>query len=490
MAYSEEIGRMGTSAKKKDGTGYANYKEAADANSVIEEKIGLSLAKSGQLLNVAKNIAEKSKVPVYAKAHTTAPEISELSEAGKDKIDGEADTFGGARGVKEGWETLGAYTFRVMNEIEKDKGTKSKYSQVQAGNTANPYFGNPGEKKPEFDKPISTLSFVDLPTTAQTYLTQKATAPLPPNASGLSFNYDGLDPNAKFAILKDYRYQNEAAQATAKELTTQLQKRPPIGINMRPITIALNNLNHKTPNEAAARTTAILVIKATMGTTDRDDAKAQLGALLDIVVDKHTSGDNTNMVKKGNNPLNPHEDKWIDDTVAAGKPIISGPSGHTLRYLNFWAEKRKQEKERAGGNINGWPSLEAARLVMMANLMPPKHHSYDEIMTSSIGIKDEIKPPLLYKHKSSYLDLATHQETDAKKIALNAYVEAEAGKVKTDKSTDKRPEGYDKEKEQRHIQHAIQRLAGVLNDCWFSDTTYKAINDAIIALNTEKDAAG
>lgn len=483
MAVHEDIMKEDTGIDK-DGGGKLSYAEAVAERSKIEEQIGLSLAKNGQLLNVAKNIAEKSKVPVYDQAHTTAPGVSELSEAGKDKIDGEADTFGGARGVKEGWETLGAYTFRVMNEIEKDKGTKSKYSKVQAGNTANPYFGTPGQKKPEFDKPISTLSFVDLPTTAQTYLTQKATAPLPANASGLSFNYDGLDSNAKFAILKDYRYQNEAAQATATLLKEKFSGKGAIKAALEAIDKA------SSPKEREnKRTDAITTIRAAISTTTNDDEKAQLGALLDIVVDKHTSGDNTNMVKRGNNTDNPKEDQWIEDTVKAGKPIISGPSGHTLRYLNFWAEKRNNENSREGGSVTNWPSLEAARLVMMANLMPPKHHSYDEIMTSSIGIKDETKPPLQYKHKSSYLDLATHQETDAKKIALTAYTASEAGKVKTDKSTDKRPEEYDKEKEQRHIQHAIQRLAGVLNDCWFSDTTQKAIKDAIKALNAEKDAA-
>lgn len=437
----------------KDGGGKLSYAEAVAERSKIEEQIGLSLAKNGQLLNVAKNIAEKSKVPVYDQAHTTAPGVSELSEAGKDKIDGEADTFGGARGVKEGWETLGAYTFRVMNEIEKDKGTKSKYSKVQAGNTANPYFGNPREKKPEFDKPISTLSFVDLPTTAQTYLTEKATAPLPPNASGLSFNYDGLDPNAKFAILKDYRYQNEAAQATATLLKEKFSGKGAIKAALEAIDKA------SSPKEREnKRTDAITTIRAAISTTTNDDEKAQLGALLDIVVDKHTSGDNTNMVKRGNNTDNPKEDQWIEDTVKAGKPIISGPSGHTLRYLNFWAEKRNNENSREEGSVTNWPSLEAARLVMMANLMPPKHHSYDEIMTSSIGIKDETKPPLQYKHKSSYLDLATHQETDAKEIALNAYAESEAKEVVTDSTTDQTPEGYNSDSEKDLIDQAIETL--------------------------------
>lgn len=416
----------------KDGGGKLSYAEAVKDREKIETKIGLSLAKDSRVTKIAANIHEKSLIT--------------LNDEDKSVITTQANKFGGARASQEDIETLGRYVFETMHHIEKDK---AAYSESKTAD--HPYFPT-GQKKPEFDKPISTLSFVDLPTTAQTYLTEKATAPLPPNASGLSFNYDGLDPNAKFAILKDYRYQNEAAQATATLLKEEFSGK-------EAIKAVLEAIDNASPEEREnKRTDAITTIRAAISTTTNDDEKAQLGALLDVVVDKHTSGDNTNMVKRGNNPDNPKEDQWIEDTVKAGKPIISGPSGHTLRYLNFWAEKRKQEKERAGGNINGWPSLEAARLVMMANLMPPKHHSYDEIMTSSIGIKDETKPPLLYKHKSSYLDLATHQETDAKEIALNAYAESEAKEVVTDSTTDQTPEGYNSDSEKDLIDQAIETL--------------------------------
>lgn len=440
----------------KDGGGKLSYAEAVKDREKIEEQIGLSLAKNARIPNIASQIHEKSRIT--------------LEEKDKKEIAEQANKFGGARASQEGVETLGRYVFETMHHIEKDK---AKYSRSRT--IGHPYFPT-GQKKPEFDKPISTLSFVDLPTTAQTYLTQKAGVPLPPNATDLSFNYDGLDPSVKFAILKDYRYQNEAAQATATLLKEEFSGK-------EAIKAALEAIDNASPEEREnKRTDAITTIRDAISATTNVDEKAKLGALLDIVVDKHTSGDNTNMVKRNNNPDNAHEKEWIDATVAAGKPIISGPSGHTLRYLNFWAEKRQEEK-KAGGNITDWPSLEAARLVMMANLMPPKHHSYDEIMTSSIGIKDETKPPLQYKHKSSYLDLATHQETDAKEIALNAYAESEAKEVATDSTTDQTPEGYNSDSEKDLIDQAIETLEQITT--MFPSLTTK-LGSAQVALRAEK----
>lgn len=401
MAYSKEISEMGTSAKKENGTSYANYKEAADANSVIEEQIGLSLAKNGQLLNVAKNIAEKSQVALDAKD--------------KSEIEDQANKFGGARASQEGVETLGRYVFETMHHIEKDK---AKYSTSRT--VGHPYFPI-HEKKPEFDKPLAEYKWEELPEEAQTSIDKLQNAIVLPAHEGgpnvYATKYDDLNSKTKGNLLEPFRFKDDRKWKASGGISSSTQE-------------ARNAINaYKDNPSEATRVAAFTAIKAALSQVDLSDKeKATLGAALDIVADKHTNGDHTNLVRRdGNNGV---KDKWIDDTVAAGKPIISGPSGHTLRYLNFWAEKRQEEK-KAGGNITDWPSLEAARLVMMANLMPPKHHSYDEIMTSSIGIKDETKPPLLYKHKSSYLDLATHQETDAKEIALNAYVEAEAGKVKS-----------------------------------------------------------
>jgi hypothetical protein len=60
------------------------------------------------------------------------------------------------------------------------------------------------------------------------------------------------------------------------------------------------------------------------------------------------------------------------------------------------------------------PSLEEARLVMLANLMAPKdHHSYHEIMLASIGVYNGVDV-LEYKHKESYDDIGST------KIGFNA----------------------------------------------------------------------
>ncbi|WP_163831911.1 hypothetical protein [Spartinivicinus ruber] len=51
------------------------------------------------------------------------------------------------------------------------------------------------------------------------------------------------------------------------------------------------------------------------------------------------------------------------------------------------------------------PTLNEARLVMLANLLSPKsHHSYHEIMSATIGISDG-KDMLIYQHPNSYEDI-------------------------------------------------------------------------------------
>lgn len=453
MAYSKEISEMGTSAKKENGTSYANYKEAADANSVIEEQIGLSLAKNGQLLNVAKNIAEKSQVALDAKD--------------KSEIEDQANKFGGARASQEGVETLGRYVFETMHHIEKDK---AKYSRSRT--IGHPYFPT-GQKKPEFDKPLADCKWEELPEEAQTSIDKLQNAIVLPAHEGgpnvYATKYDDLNSKTKGNLLEPFRFKDDRKWKASGGISSSTQE-------------ARDAINaYKNAPTEGKREIAFTAIKAALSQVDLSDKeKATLGAALDIVADKHTNGDHTNLVRRdGNNGV---KDKWIDDTVAAGKPIISGPSGHTLRYLNFWAEKRQEEK-KAGGNITDWPSLEAARLVMMANLMPPKHHSYDEIMTSSIGIKDETKPPLQYKHKSSYLDLATHQETDAKEIALNAYAESEAKEVATDSTTDQTPEGYNSDSEKDLIDQAIETLEQITT--MFPSLTTK-LDSVQVALRAEK----
>lgn len=119
---------------------------------------------------------------------------------------------------------------------------------------------------------------------------------------------------------------------------------------------------------------------------------------------QHKTGEFSNVVR-GRDPDDPAVENWITGALRNFKPIISGPSGHTLRFLNHWAWVRKQAKQANSAKMAQYPSLEEARLLMMANMMPPKnHHSYHEIMSASIGITDGDET-LSYAHPGDYSDL-------------------------------------------------------------------------------------
>lgn len=420
MAYSREIAEMGTGINHTGDT----YADVAEENSKIEQKIGLSLAKNNDLTNLAKKIHEKSQI------------ASKLEDTDHEAIKGQADSFGGARASQEKWSTLGRYVFETMHIIEKNKGT---YSTSGAPN--HPYFPE-GAIKPEFDQPINQYTWGRLPKQIQRYLSGTD------NFSGKALIklYDDLSSDKRKEVLLNYRYENASMDMETVSFINISQSLPEEIIDAVQCLIA-----H--PENDSFREIAKDRIRTKMNTlegaelSERDkQQKAQLAALLDIVVDKHTSGDHTNIVSMNRDGR--AKDQWIEDTVKAGKPIISGPSGHTLRYLNFWKKKRDEQKQAEGElsysgaeHVENWPSLEAARLVMMANLLPPRHHSYDEVMTASIGIADETNTDgnsLKYKHKSSYHDLTgdCHKDAIAKAIAQKAFTESEASTIQSNTDID------------------------------------------------------
>lgn len=421
MAYSDEIAGMDTQAKNSEGHIYGNYQAAVDANSEIEQKIGLSLAKNSKLTDLAKKINEKAKIPTFDQS--SRPDQPQMDLTDKLQIEGQRDSFGGARASAEGWDTLGRSVHEAMHVIEKDK---AKYSKVQAGNTANPYFGRPKSRKPEFDQPIADYKWEQLPPQIQEDLSGMHDF----KGAGLIKAYNALSSDIRRSvILNDYRYKNKSIDKTAIVF---------LASDISADIIASVKKIVDDPKNAKLRAATKIQILQAMGAAP-DDQKAQLAALLDIVIDKHTSGDHTNIVSR--NGDGGVKDQWIEDTVIAGKPIISGPSGHTLRYLNFWAEKRNENIVEAQDQ-NEWPSLEAARLVMMADLLPPRHHSYDEVMTASIGIKDKTKQPgthLMYQHKSSYDDIKKEnvKDTNLHSIVEDAYELTGAKGVKGNGNIDK-----------------------------------------------------
>lgn len=80
------------------------------------------------------------------------------------------------------------------------------------------------------------------------------------------------------------------------------------------------------------------------------------------------------------------------------KPILSGPSGTAFRYLKAWRDVKRMCGEPS-------PTMEEARLVILANLLPPNsHHSYHEIMDGSVGVGG-----LQYKDKEGYGDILKPQ---------------------------------------------------------------------------------
>lgn len=403
MAVSDKIMNSRTGI---DDTGRV-YKDAFTDNSKVEKEIGLSLARNPAVTKFASDINRAAKINSY-----------ELIKNNNEKatIESQQGSIGGARASVERVESLGRYVFEAMHEIEKNPKIKTKYSRVRnKAENLNPYFGKSGNKKPEFDTPLSSVKWEELPDNVKKSLdSDESKSPFKKLGSNV---YDALNADAKKTILSEYRYQSEAAEGTADSLRWY----PSLKGSIDSCNMLTKMVTSSSDEEEANRTKAMEAIKSAMKSGDVK-TKAELGALFDIVADKHTSGDSTNLVQfdkdEDGELIDNEKNRWIKDTIAAGKPIISGPSGHTLRYLNFWAEKRQSDQAAIAG-----PSLEAARLVMMADLMPPKHHSYDEIMTASIGISDNSKT-LTYNHKSSYEDL-NEQTEDAQAPAKQAYDDAE-----------------------------------------------------------------
>lgn len=133
--------------------------------------------------------------------------------------------------------------------------------------------------------------------------------------------------------------------------------------------------------------------------------------------------------------------RWYLSALAAAKPIYSGPSGHALGYLNLYAKAYDRDEAikavlatdvGAGGRAGprDKPTLEQARLVMLAALIGKKqHHTYDEVMVASHGIATQSDPrrdnTLSYRHAYSYADIA--QSGDP--IAVEAFAQARASVI-------------------------------------------------------------
>ncbi|MCI3207193.1 MULTISPECIES: hypothetical protein [Pandoraea] len=157
-----------------------------------------------------------------------------------------------------------------------------------------------------------------------------------------------------------------------------------------------------TPDERSRLLHDLLDITWSTAKYTGDEANGRDLSPIGSDVRQHRTGDRSNMVRTSDRN-DPQIAKFALGAIVHDKPVISGPSGHTLRYLNHYAQCR--EMAAYAGDVSDWPSLAEARMVMMANLMPPKdHHSYHEIMAASIGVTDGSEM-LHYRDRATYADL-------------------------------------------------------------------------------------
>ncbi|MGE8059055.1 hypothetical protein [Pseudomonas sp. NPDC089547] len=147
-----------------------------------------------------------------------------------------------------------------------------------------------------------------------------------------------------------------------------------------------------------------LNIRWSTETFTNDEANSRDSNPLGSQYRQHTTGGLSNVVR-WSDAEDKNVNQWVLDAIAHGKPVISGPSGHTLRYLNHYAMCREMLSYDKQADTSQLPTLEEARLVMLGNLLPPKnHHSYHEIMLASVGVFDG-EAALGYGNKLNYDDL-------------------------------------------------------------------------------------
>jgi hypothetical protein len=123
---------------------------------------------------------------------------------------------------------------------------------------------------------------------------------------------------------------------------------------------------------------------------------------------QHKTGARSNVVRFSDE-RDRNVNQWVLGAIVHGKPVVSGPSGHTLRYLNHYAMCIRM-LALSGTDVRDFPSLADARLVMLGNLLTPKnHHSYHEIMLASVGVDNGLGEVLHYDHHADYTDLESSQ---------------------------------------------------------------------------------
>jgi hypothetical protein len=132
---------------------------------------------------------------------------------------------------------------------------------------------------------------------------------------------------------------------------------------------------------------------------------------------------------------------WYESAYENYKPIIGGVSGHTLGYLNLYRsaiDKWHLQNRHQRHALPDHPSLETFRGIMLAALIGNKrHHSYDEVMTASVGAKFALAEGdgLQYKDRAGYGDILRSSDPILRQCAQRAASQVEASYLSLDYDT-------------------------------------------------------
>lgn len=363
------------------GVGDETYRTQATKHLEFEEHVGRALASDGDVMHAAEQIRLYSGAP---------SNFVSMTEEDRQELSHLVGPIGGARDLREDRNTLDANVLATHLKIDR---ASNRDPQAPDPTRRNNRFNRVSSP----DNPIYPWNIHDFDTDLFKI-----------------GNWEDLPPRMAEQI-RD-RWEEKRLDDESYALTMSLTSLRDVvglsGMDAKDIIALLSQ---------AERKTFLYDILAIKWSTSEDledeasDGTPRTDNPLGPEYRQHNTGNRANVVL-AHDAIDPAVGKWVADALLHNKPIISGPSGHTLRYLNHWAEMRRSYMVTSvvfgvlgiPFDLSRLPSLEVARFVMMANLMPPKdHHSYHEIMGASIGISDFLGT-LTYPHPESYVDLNAH----------------------------------------------------------------------------------
>lgn len=361
------------------------YKEIASKNKQFEESLGKSLSCNKELASIAKLIREATGSPMR---------FADFSQEQQKKILSESAYIGGAKELMADVDCLDAH---VLATLIKAEGKEYELSEVERRKCVSKNVSAPGNEK-------SDVSEMERRKCMFNYVRSPDNVIYPWNSHSFDMEV--------FEVENPIQFTAEMRGVIVERWSELLQKKADIEeylfgeLGLSPLDLSCGIVDIlKAATEPDRKKLLKEAMKISWSTSKfiAGEENSRDSNPLGSEFRQHTTGARSNVVRVSDKE-DPNVNKWVFEAVVNGKPVTSGPSGHTLRYLNHYAmcSEMLQLSNSKGQHI---PSLEEARLVMLANLIAPKdHHSYHEIMLASVGIYNG-EEMLEYRSKDSYDDL-------------------------------------------------------------------------------------